>query len=616
VALLLRLLILLLAGLAATTSTAAEPLPRSALVISQWDPGLPFYTALDNAFDATLHANSPVPISVYSEALDLSRFSSPTYQENFRRYLREKYRDKNLGVIVTVGPLALEFMLGARLEQSPRVRLVFSTVDERSIAKLQLPPDVTGTTIRLTLHDMVAMARAVVPKLEGVALVGEPLGATSVYRNFRDELPQLRELKFIDLTSLPLAEVKKRVAALPENTAILYTAIFVDGAGIAFDPTVALEAIAEVANRPIINSTETQLGHGAVGGLILRPNLIGDDAARLTLRILNGESAANIPVVLGDYAKPMFDWRQLTRWGIRESQLPPGSEIRFRVPGIWEQYRWYVLTALFIAVLQLVMIIWLLVERRRRHIVELNLRHRLAEVIHLNRSATAGALSASIAHELNQPLGAILSNAEAAELYLEANPPNLERIKTILGNIRRDDQHAANIIIHMRGLLKEKSEAGLQDVALNDAIKDTVQFIAPEATKRGVVLNTNLVQGDLSVRADKIQLEQVIMNLALNALDAMKNCVPDRRQLSIKTALVGKSEVKVSVSDSGTGIVPDKLNKIFDTFYTTKQSGTGLGLPIARTIIENFGGRIWAENRPKGGAVVRFTLPLSNKPAS
>ena len=378
----------------------------------------------------------------------------------------------------------------------------------------------------------------------------------------------------------------------------------------------ALEAIAEVANRPIVNNTETQLGHGAVGGLILRPNLIGDDAARLTLRILNGESAANIPVVLGDYAKPMFDWRQLTRWGIRESQLPPGSEIRFRVPGIWEQYRWYVLTALFIAVLQLVMIIWLLVERRRRHIVELNLRHRLAEVIHLNRSATAGALSASIAHELNQPLGAILSNAEAAELYLEANPPNLERIKTILGNIRRDDQHAANIIIHMRGLLKEKSEAGLQDFALNDAIKDTVQFITRVATERGVALNTNLVQSDPSVRVDKIQLEQVILNLALNAMDAMKNCVPGRRQLSIKTALVGNSEVKVSVADSGTGIASDMLNKIFDTFYTTKQDGTGIGLSIARTIIENFGGKIWAENRPRGGAVIRFTLPLSNNHTS
>jgi hypothetical protein len=190
VALLLRLLILLLAGLAATTSAAAESLSRSVLIVSQWDPGMPFYGAFSNSYKATLHNNSREPISVYSEALDLSRFRAPEHQENFRRYLQEKYRDKDIGVIVTVGPLALEFMLRARLELWPGVPLVFSTVDEATIAKLQLPPDVTGTTIRLTLHDMVAAAQALVPKLQEVALVGEPLGDTSVYRNFRDELPR------------------------------------------------------------------------------------------------------------------------------------------------------------------------------------------------------------------------------------------------------------------------------------------------------------------------------------------------------------------------------------------------------------------------------------------
>ena len=259
-------------------------------------------------------------VAIYAEALDLSRFNNPSHQENFRRYLREKYREKNIGVIVAVGPLALEFMLSARSELWSTVPLVFSTVDESTVARLKLPPDVTGSTIQLTLRDMVAMARVLVPKLERFALVGEALEGRSIYRNFKEELPQFTSaLEFIDLTGLPMTEVKERVAALPENTAILYTAIFIDGAGIAFDPTDALTAIAEVANRPIVVSTETQLGHGAVGGVILRPGLVGDDAARLTLRILNGESAANIPIVYGNYAKPMFDWRQLTRWGSASS---------------------------------------------------------------------------------------------------------------------------------------------------------------------------------------------------------------------------------------------------------------------------------------------------------
>ena len=499
--LLLRTLTLLFAALAATISAAQGPMPRSVLVVSQWDPGLPFYSAWDSAFDATLHATASRPVSVYSEALDLSRFHAPKYQENFRRYLEEKYRDKDLGVVVAVGARALEFMLRIRSEQWSTVPLVFSTVDEATIAKLKLPADVTGTTMQLTLRDMVATARALVPKLQRVALVGEPWTGTSIYRNFKDELPQLAELEFIDLTGLSVAEIKKRVAVLPENTAILYTAIFVDGAGIAFAPTIALEAIASAANRPIVVNTETQLGHGSAGGLIIRPSPIGDDAARLTLRILNGESPASIPIVLGNYTKPMFDWRQLTRWGISESQLPSGSEIRFREPGIWEQYRWHVVTAFAIIALQLALITWLLVERRRRRMVEAKLLLRVGELAHLNRSATAGALSASIAHELNQPLGAILSSAEAAELYLNASPPNLDQVKTILGDIRRDDQHAADIIGHLRGLLKKNGENDLQKVDLKAAINDTVQFIGPEAIKRGVTLNTNFVEGVRPVRA-------------------------------------------------------------------------------------------------------------------
>ena len=323
--LLWRILAVAVVGLAPAISAAAEPLPRPVLIVAQWDSGLPWYAAVSSAFHATLRANSPVPVAIYAEALDLSRFPSPQHQEIFRRYLREKYREKNIGVIVAVGPLALEFMLGTRLELWSTVPVVFSTVDESTVANLKLPPDVTGSTIELTLRDMVAMARALVPNLQRFALVGEPLEGTSVYRNVKQELPLfIGALEFVDLTGLPMTEVKKRVATLPENTAILYTAIFIDGAGVAFDPTDALAAVAEVANRPIVISTETQLGHGAVGGLILRPELVGDDAARLTLRVLKGESPANIPVIHGDYAKPIFDWRQLVRWGISEFSTAAG----------------------------------------------------------------------------------------------------------------------------------------------------------------------------------------------------------------------------------------------------------------------------------------------------
>ena len=407
-----------------------------------------------------------------------------------------------------------------------------------------------------------------------------------------------------------MTEIRKRVAELPDDTAIVYTSVTRDGAGATYVPHEGLAAFAEVANRPIVVDVETNIGHGGAGGFVTTPVPVGAAAARLARRILDGENASKIPVATGDFTRPVFDWRQLQRFGISESRLPPGSEIRFRPPGLWDQYRWLVMTVLAIGLVQAAMIAWLLFERHRRQRAELEARGRLMEVVHLNRTATAGALSASVAHELNQPLGAILSNAEAAEVLLAANPPDLHQLKEILADIRRDDQRAGEIIRRLRGLLK-KSEIELQEFDLNEVIRSALHILEPEAHRRGVALSADQAQGPLPVRADQVHLQQVIINLAANGLDAILDCSPDKRRLALQTAKVGESEVEVSVADTGTGIPDDKLNDVFKTFFTTKPQGTGLGLSIARTIIETYGGRIWAENRLGGGAVFRFTLPLA-----
>ena len=142
-------------------------------------------------------------------------------------------------------------------------------------------------------------------------------------------------------------------------------------------------------------------------------------------------------------------------------------------------------------------------------------------------------------------------------------------------------------------------------------VRTALHILQSEASKRGVVLSVNHAEGVLPVRADHVQLQQVILNLAVNGMDAMQDCAAGAGRMSIQTALVRESEVEVQVADSGTGIPADKLQQVFDTFYTTKRMGTGLGLSISRAIVETYGGRIWAENLPGGGATFRFTLPLS-----
>jgi PAS domain S-box-containing protein len=235
---------------------------------------------------------------------------------------------------------------------------------------------------------------------------------------------------------------------------------------------------------------------------------------------------------------------------------------------------------------------------------------RLLELAHLNRAAEATALSASIVHELNQPLAAILSNAEAAELCLENEPPNLTLVKEILADIRRDDERAADVVRHMRRLLHRNEVKSLKADA-NEVVRVVREIVGSQASSMGVSLSTDQEQRSLPVHADPIHLQQVLLNLVLNGFDALLCCMQGERRMVLRTASIEGSTVEVSVVDSGAGIPTDMLERIFQPFVTTKAHGTGLGLSIARSIIETYGGEIWAENQAGGGAAVRFSLPLA-----
>ena len=438
---LLFLAALLIPFLTSDLSLAGEPRPRSILVLEQSDVRGPFYGAVYSGLQSEVNASATSPVAIYVENLDLSRFGGSEYEKSLKAHIELKYRNTPIGIVVTVGPAALDYALRWRAELWPGTPIAFAFVTETAIAGLNLPDDVTGRTTRLRLRDMAAVARVVVKRLRRVVIIGDRFETQPVFHHFQDELPAVAaELEVIDLTGLPMAELRKRVAALPDDVAILYTALFSEGARLYRRPVDALAMIAEVAERPIVISIETFLGHGGIGGYFTLPAIIGKEAAAQALRILDGESPADIPITMGDSFRPIFDWRQMQRWGVDQSRLPPDSEIRFRDPTVWETYRWQILTIISVILLQTALILGLLYEHRRRRKAEVEGRQRLAELAHMNRQATAGQLSASIAHELNQPLGAILNNAEAAALIIDSPSPNLQEVKTIIDDIKRDDR--------------------------------------------------------------------------------------------------------------------------------------------------------------------------------
>ena len=369
-----RVVVASIVVLGPTMAGAAAQLPRSVLILDQSGRDSVWFDAFFSAFRSTLSAKSAARVSVYSEHLDLSRFSGPRHDELLRSYLRDKFSERPIGVVVAQGSSALEFVLRSRAELWPGVPVIFAAVDEETGKRLSLPPDVTGTLYHRSFRDAVASARVLVPNLKRIALVGDPFERQAVRGHYKQEVPLFAsEFELIDLMGLSMAELRRRVATLPGDTAIIYTAINIDGAGVAYRPYEGLEAIAEVANRPIVVDAETNMGHGGAGGLVTTPVPVGEAAARLALRILDGEDASKIPVTTGDFTRPVFDWRQLQRFGISESRLPPGSEIRFRSPSVWEQYRWYIIGALAIIAVQALLIVGLLLQRarRRRHEAEL-----------------------------------------------------------------------------------------------------------------------------------------------------------------------------------------------------------------------------------------------------
>jgi C4-dicarboxylate-specific signal transduction histidine kinase len=336
--------------------------------------------------------------------------------------------------------------------------------------------------------------------------------------------------------------------------------------------------------------------------------LIGESAAELAMRILDGEDAANIPVTLGDIIRPIFDWRQMQRWGVSESRLPPGSEIRFHEPIGWDRYKPQILAISAAILVQAAFIIWLLYERRYRHRAEAIARDTVSELTHVNHLAAAGELSASIAHEINQPLTGIVTRASAAKRWLARENLEIDKVRSALDQIERAGLHASEIIQNIRAIFKRDGHDRVP-LDINRTILAVVALGRHEIQKHQIELQTQLDERLPSVRGNEVQLQQVILNLLMNAVEAMHFAQP--RVLRVRSNHSKPEVVNVSIEDTGIGIDPSEADRIFKPLFTTKPRGMGMGLSICRSIIEGHDGRIWASQGAVRGSIFQFELPAA-----
>jgi len=604
-----RWLALIVIFLAAVGPAAAQP--KRVLLLHSFGPQFVPWTFFAARFREELFKRSPEKIDLYEASLEGSRFQQAEEQAPIVDYLRMLFGERKLDVIVTLGAPAAFFVQKYRAEFFPSTPLVIGSPERRAIDYAKLTPNDAPVAVALDFEKWVGSILEVLPDTTHIAWA---VGASPLERFWTEEFrrasqPFSDRVSFEYFNELRFDEMLKRVSELSPRSAIFYVDLRVDAAGVPLDRDLVLPRLRQATKAPIFSYIDSYLGSGIVGGPMLSSETVGRLMAEATIRILNGEKAGDLKIPPVFPGTAQYDWRELRYWKISESQLPPGSIVRFREPTAWAQYSWQI--ALFCAVflIQAGLIAVLLREHRRRQFAEVQSRQRMAELAHVNRFSTANELTASIAHEINTPLGSILVNAETANAMLNSPNPDIAELKGIVQDIVWDDRRASEVIRRMKSLLT-KAPFEPKSLDFNDVARDTVDFVSSLAIGRNVELTSLITQNALPILGDRIQLQQVILNLVVNGIDAMKNTPAADRIISVRTSRVG-TFAELSVSDRGAGIPEDKLKQIFEPFFTSKAEGMGMGLSIARTIVEAHRGQLSARNRDHGGASFKIRLPLA-----
>lgn len=558
-----------------------------------------------------LDRQSPWPIDIIDHSLVTARSSDEDSEKPFIEYLRALFSRRLPDLIISIGAPAAAFVQRNRQQLFADTPMVFTAVEQRRVQFSRLTANDAVVAVRINYLAAFENILRVLPDTRTITVV---VGTSPIEKFWKEAIAKEVEpvsgrvtLSWID--HLSFEELLQNAARLPPQSALFWELMIVDAAGVVHEGNTALTRLHAVANAPIFSYDESFFGRAIVGGPFLRVIDTSRETAAAAVRILGGEKASDIKVPPVEFGKPQFDFRAMQRWGIPERRLPPGSEILFREPTAWEKYRLHVLGVFAALLIQGVLISWLIYEHWRRQRAEADSLQRMNELARLNRIATAGELSASIAHEIRQPLAAIASGGSAALNWLQHKVPNVDEARSALESIVKASHRADDVIKGVRAMFRSEPTARVA-VDLNELVQQVLLLVERPISSNRIALETTLEDRERPlVMADPVQLQQVILNLVMNAIEAMSTSDHRARMLHIETRFDQAGNVLLLVQDSGPGFEDKVSENLFRPFVTTKSNGMGMGLSICKSIVEQHRGTLTAASIKSRGAMFQIVLP-------
>jgi signal transduction histidine kinase len=587
------------------------------VIFFAWYANLPAYHYMLEGFKSEFYEGNDEAYNLQIEYLDINRLQNRDYAKDIVDLYNEKYKETPIDLLISIGPWTYPVLKTYGLKALENTPTIAIENDNLISYALNSGPSQNFLEIKLKYNFSKTLKTAfdLFPNNKNVYIISGCSALDDYYLSLvkKGAKDFINSHHFIFITGISMDSTLQIAEKIPRNSIVFVPIYASDIKNVPFSTPEAVNIIANHSGAPVFPVFDNFIKRkGGIGGYVFSYTNVGKEIGKAARQMLNGKSANDITIHENSFYQNIYDWQQLKKWDLLDSKAIPSNSIFYNKDiSFLSEYKWYLVGVLVFLLSQTLLIGYLIkLNRRQREVtkqkLETEILHR--ELIREDRISNMAELTASLSHELNQPLTAILYNAQAGKRFLKSGKLDLKQAEEIFDNIIDDDKRAGGIIGSVKSLMKLENR-DMENVNLNSLILETVNIVHSDTVAQRIKLKLKLDTGPVFVYGDKIQLQQVLMNFIKNAAIAMENNDPENKILEIRLHL-NKGSATVSIRDTGPGIDDSIKEKLFKPFVTTRKNGFGIGLTISRSIIIRHKGEIWADNIVDGGADFSFRLQI------